>query len=177
MAVSRSVLRFISSRLPEWAQHRVLRCFSSGLEAQLSDHVTDEFLATLLRFMDLAFLLCPGYRCNILGFQGTCVFRTANEKVAHTAVFNGGHMEVKDGAQPVYDVRVTFKDSRALCSFVMSEEPDIMDAILANAVYVEGNLNYLYRFGFLANDLKRRLEPVPSAASHLIHLIIDPHKS
>jgi hypothetical protein len=127
------------------------------LQAQLCDGLTEEFLETLLQAMDLAFLICSGYRRNILGFKGTCVFRTANGDVGTTAVFDDGCMRVEPKARETCDVRVSFKNARALWSFLLSENQDILDSILANTVDVDGNLNYLYRFGFLAKDLTRRL--------------------
>jgi hypothetical protein len=32
-----------------------------------------------------------------------------------------------------------------------------MDSLLANEVEVEGNLNYIYKFGFMAKELLQRL--------------------
>ena len=157
MTIIRSVLRLASSALPEGIQHFVLAKLSRPLRAQFCDKITDEFLELLLHGMDLAFLLCSGYRRNICGFRGTCVLRTMDDRVTATAVFERGHMRVEHQARSQYDLRVSFKDSHALWSFLVSENEDILDSILQNTVDTDGNLNYLFRFGFLANDLKRRL--------------------
>lgn len=157
MSVRRSALQLASATLPERIQHLVVGLFSRRLKAQLCNRMTDEFLEMLLRGMDLAFLICSGYRRNIRGFKGACVFCTADGKVAATAVFENGRMRVEHEARNTYDVRVSFEDAHALWSFLLAENQDILESILANTVDVDGNLNYLYRFGFLAKDLTRRL--------------------
>jgi hypothetical protein len=77
--------------------------------------------------------------------------------VATTALFKQGKMTVNKRAIVACNVRVTFTDAKALWSFLLSENQDVLDSILQNTVDVEGNLNYLYRFGFLAKDLTRRI--------------------
>jgi hypothetical protein len=56
-----------------------------------------------------------------------------------------------------WDVRITFKDAPALNAFLFSKDQDIINSILANEVSVDGNLNHVYRFGFLARDLAHGL--------------------
>ena len=56
-----------------------------------------------------------------------------------------------------WDIKVTFKDVDALWKFIFSGGTDIIDSVLANDVQVYGNLNYLFKFGFMARDLKERL--------------------
>jgi hypothetical protein len=66
-------------------------------------------------------------------------------------------MTVDDRAIVPSDVQVTFTNAKALWSFLLSENQDVLNSILENTVEVEGNLNYLYRFGFLAKELTRRI--------------------
>lgn len=47
--------------------------------------------------------------------------------------------------------------SQALRSFLLGFKKDILKVLLENQIHVTGNLNYLYRFGFLANHPIRRL--------------------
>ena len=42
-------------------------------------------------------------------------------------------------------------------AFLFSRDQDILDSLLANDVELDGNLNYIYKFGFMARDLGRRL--------------------
>lgn len=162
MPARRTALQCATTILPERVQHSVAGWFSRELKKQLCDCISEELLKALLRSMDLAFLICRGYRKNIRGFKGVCVLRTVKGRIDATAVFGGNHMKVEDQARTTYDVRVSFKDAHALWSFLLSENQDILDSILSNTVEVDGNLNYLYRFGFLAKDLTRRLGIQPA---------------
>ncbi len=52
---------------------------------------------------------------------------------------------------------MTFRNPVALRDFLFSKNQDVLQSLLKNEVTVEGNLNYLYKFGFMAKDLMRRL--------------------
>jgi len=54
-------------------------------------------------------------------------------------------------------IRVTFKDWTALRDFLFFGDQDILDSLLENKVEVDGNPNYIFKFGFMARDLGRRL--------------------
>ncbi len=157
MPIKRTALSLAAPVLPQGLSNYLLERLGKQLKIQLCDKITNDFLNLLLETMDLAFLLSPSYRENIHDFQASFVFDTANDGVAQTALFNDGRMQVEDRAVEPCDVRVTFTDAHALWSFLLSENQDVLDSILANTVNVEGNLNYLYRFGFLARDLTRRI--------------------
>jgi len=107
--------------------------------------------------MDLAFCLCESYRENIKDFKGCYVFRTADNLVAASATFKDGDMEVHEEEMDDWDVRVTFKDAAALRAFILSRDQDILDSLLANDVETDGNLNYVYKFGFMVRDFAHRL--------------------
>ncbi len=134
-----------------------LDLWSDRLKKELLGDVTDEFLELLLKGMDLAFFLSRSYRNNIEGFKGRYLFRTADNRVAASAIFNDSDMKVRDNSIDNWDARVTFKDATALRRFIFSKDQDILNSLLANEVEVDGNLNYIYKFGFMARDLGRRL--------------------
>jgi len=157
MSIKRAALSIASPVLPERINDYLVQRLAKPLRVQLCEKLTDDFLELLLKAMDLAFILSHSYRDNVRGFRATYVFRTANESVAATALFGDGKMKVEKHGVIPYDVQVTFTDAHALWSFLLSENQDVLDSILANTVDVEGNLNYLYRFGFLARDLTRRI--------------------
>ncbi len=127
------------------------------LITQIEGKVTDDFLGLLLNIMGLTFRLSRGYRKNIKDFSGRYVFCTADGRVTEYVVFQDGRMKVYDSVQDVWNVKVTFKDATALRNFIFSRDQDIVDSILANDVEVDGNLNYIYKFGFMARDLGHRL--------------------
>lgn len=152
----RIVLRPFSFILPDWGGNRITTLFSRKLRRQLYGEVTDEFLELLLKGMDLAFCLSRGYRKNIKAFEGQYLFRTADNLVVASATFDNGNMKVHHKAIDHWDVMITFKDAEALNAFLFSKNQDILNSVLANDVEVDGNLNYVYKFGFMARDLGRR---------------------
>ena len=127
------------------------------LRVELSGVVTDEFLEILLRGMDSAFWLFSGYRQNIKNFSGRYVFNTRSNRVAASAVFKDSDMIVHEEALDQWDVKVTFENAQALRDFLFSSDQDIVDSLLKNEVEVDGNLNYIYKFGFMVRDLRHRL--------------------
>ena len=153
----RNLLRFIPYLFSDIVGGYIIRLFSRSLKRELSGKATDEFLELLLMGMDLAFCLSKGYRRNIRDFEGRYLFRTADDIVAAAATFKHGDMEVHKEAIEDWDVRVTFKDARAFKDFIFSRDQDILDSLLANDVEMDGNLNYIYKFGFMARDLGHRL--------------------
>ena len=112
----------------------LIKRWSKDLTEQIYGKVTDKFLELLLKGMDLAFYLSKGYRKN-----------------------RDGDMSVHEGAQDDWDARITFKNAAALRSFIFSKDQDILNSLLKNEVEVDGNLNYIYKFGFMARDLAHNL--------------------
>jgi hypothetical protein len=153
----RSLLRPIPYILSDWTGFCIARIRSSKLIKELSVKATDDFLDLLLDGMDLAFFLSKGYRKNITGFEGRYLFTTAEGDVAGSAIFKNGDMKTPQDAIEDWDVKVTFKDAAALRAFIFSRDQDILDSLLKNDVQLDGNLNYIYKFGFLARDLGHRL--------------------
>ncbi len=137
----------------------ILRRISKPLEKQLSDNLTDHFIGILLNGMDMAFWLSRDYRKNIKNFKGRYLFCTSNGAVAAAVAFDKSNMTVipQPPAAWDYTTRVTFKNSRAIKDFLYSQNQDILQSILRNDVKVDGNLNYIYKFGFMARDLLKRL--------------------
>jgi hypothetical protein len=155
--LKRLALKPISHVLSDKLGGRVTRVFSGSLRDQICGAVTDRFLELLLGGMDLAFCLSSSYRKNIQDFRATYAFRTEDGLVSASAALARGNMVVLKKATDDWDTRVTFKDAAALRRFIFSKDQDILDSLLRNEVEVDGNLNLLYKFGFMARDLARRL--------------------
>jgi hypothetical protein len=136
---------------------RILRRRLAALKAEIEGEITDGFVELLLYGMDLAFLLLTSYRRNLRGFRGSYLLRTTDGRVAATALFEGGKMKVLDGAIPSPTVTVTFKDPAAFRRFLFSEDQDILASLMANEVEVDGNVTYVYKFGFMAKSLTLQL--------------------
>ena len=155
--LKRIVLRPVPYLFSDRAGLFITKLWSKRLREELYGKVTDTFLELLLRGMDLAFCLSKGYRRNIKDFEGRYLFRTADHLVAAAAIFADGNMKVHEEDIEDWNVRVTFKDAAALRAFLFSRDQDILDALLKNEVELDGNLNYIYKFGFMVRDLARRL--------------------
>jgi len=154
----RKVLRALSSLFSDRVARGLSRIFSRKLVEQLRTRATDDFLAALLRGMDLAFALSRSYReANLERFRARYVFATTDGKVGATAQFEDGDMKVSGEAADDFTVRVRFKDAAALRRFLFAQKQDVLDSLLNNEVELDGNVNYIYKFGYMARDLERRL--------------------
>ncbi len=133
-------------------------CFFSKLGSkkfieQLSGKATDEFLELLLKAMDLAFCLIKDYGKNIKTFSGRYCFCTSDKLVGVSAVFQNGQMTVYDNEIKDWNVKIIFNNAGALRNYLFSKDQDILNSLLANEVEVIGNLNYIYKFGFMVREL------------------------
>jgi hypothetical protein len=142
---------------PESRLLDLVRRKAQALKDELEGKLTDKFVAILFFSMEISFILLASYQRNLRGFRGSYVLCTADRRVAASAVFGNGKMLVKAEAVTSPNVTITFKDSAALRRFLFSKDQDILASLLANEVDVDGNLNYIYKLGFMARDLTRRL--------------------
>ncbi len=114
----------------------------------------DGFLTIILDLMALVLAVDHGFRRNIEGFDARYLFKTGDS--AATARFHKGHMEVwpweSPGPRP--NIVIKFKDAKALMGFLLAKNPDILGAMLRQDVKLEGNLNYLYKFAYMARHLQ-----------------------
>ncbi len=157
----RTLVRLIPFRSSKIVGGRVLKLLTRSLKKELSGKMTNAFIKLLLKALDTIFLLYKDYReKNIKDFRGRYLFRTADDVVSASATFKNGDMELPKKAIKDWDVKITFKDSAALKDFIFSKDQDILDSLLKNEVEVDGNLNYIYKFGFMARDLRHRLGAV-----------------
>jgi hypothetical protein len=124
------------------------------LEKRLSTELAEGFLATLLEVMEIAFFFDHNYRKNIEGFAGRYLFRSSDHAIEVSATFANGNMEVAEKAIPDPHVTLIFKDEKALLNFLLSGNPDILGSMLRQDVTPEGNLNYLYKFAYMARRLQ-----------------------
>jgi hypothetical protein len=130
-----------------------------GLKKQVLDTATDKFIEILLTGMDWFFYLTPDddFRKHLENFDGRYYFKTAAETVKVSATFSNGDMQVHRDAINDWDVMVTFQNGEALRNYIFSDKQDIFESISENAVEVDGNLNHIFKFGFMVQDLTRRL--------------------
>ena len=139
------------------------RSLTSRLLKCLHEHATEKFLILILKLMSLAFKLDKDYRKNIEGFTGKYQFRTRDNSVLTAVTFTGKDMKVKkDRTIPDPDITVVFKDSTAVMDYLLAGDRDVLDLVLNNKVVLDGNMNYLMKFGYMANHLQLSLTGRPA---------------
>lgn len=131
-----------------------LRLALQKFEQCLMDDLADDFLELLLDGMRLAFVLDSSYRKNIKNFNGRYHFRSVDNAVTVSATFSGKTMHVIDGAIDNPHVTLIFKDGKSVMKFLLSGKPDILGSMLRQEITPEGNLNYLYKFAYMARRLQ-----------------------
>ena len=123
----------------------------------LEDEAAETFLEVLLLFMKLKFMFDPSYRRNIENFKGRYQFKSRDNKITVLVEFDNGKMDIKETLSEDVDVTVIFKDGRSLMNFLLSQNRDVLRGLLNNEITVNGNLNYIYKFAFMANHLQLEL--------------------
>lgn len=155
--IKEQALKALSFVFSDRVASRVTRVFSRRLVEQLRTRATDDLLELLLDGMSIAFLLSRSFRDNIRGYSARYVFMTETGSVGASAIFDGKHMRVSDEPVDDWTVRVRFKNPDGLRRFLFGKNQDILDSILANDVEMDGNVNHLFKFGYMARTLERRL--------------------
>ena len=120
----------------------------------LTSEVAEEFLQTLLNLMMIVFAVNYDYRRNIKNFEGRYLFCSKDGQVTIGAVFHNGRMEVIKKMIERPNITITFRDGKTLLNFIISPRQDILGSMLRHDVVTDGNLNYLYKFGFMAKQLQ-----------------------
>jgi hypothetical protein len=136
-----------------WWRRRVERRFQKCLESEAAE----EFLELLLKLMSLAFKVDKDFRRNIEGFKGRYQFRSVDNSVTVAALFTGKGLKVKERSIPDADVTVIFKDGKSLLNYLLATDRDILRLVLNNEVVLKGNVNYVLKFGYMANHLQLAL--------------------
>lgn len=120
----------------------------------LVSEMAENFLALLLEVMNIVFVVDPDFRRNIQGFEARYLFRSTDGEITVGVTFAKGRMKVVQKAVANPNITVTFKDGKALMGFVLTPKPDILGSMLRQEVSLDGNLNYLMKFAYMAKRLQ-----------------------
>ena len=123
----------------------------------IEGEIAETFLEVLLFFMKVKFMLDPSYRRNIENFKGRYQFKSKDGEVSVFVEFDSGKMDIKETLADEVDVTCIFKDGRSLINLLLSRDRDILRGLLNNEIMLTGNLNYMYKFGFMANHIQLEL--------------------
>ena len=132
---------------------------------KMNPDLVEDFFGLLLKVISLRLWVDREYHQNIEGFKGKYLFQSKDKEISVRAVFkstrllNYEYLSFGEGEIDDPDITVTFKDSRALMNLLLSPKLDILGSLLRNEVSVSGNLNYIFKFGFMATQLRQMMLP------------------
>jgi hypothetical protein len=134
-------------------QLRTNRCFAEFMLC-VEGKAGNKFLFILLNLMSLVLLVDPEFRMNVKRFSARYVFRDKADKLYIVAEFKDNRIKVR--RRRLVDAKLTlvFKDGKSLFKLLLSESPDVLDALLNQEVNFSGNINYLNKFAFMAMRLR-----------------------
>lgn len=128
----------------------ILKKFAACLDSELAE----DFLRILLELMGAVLLLNSDFRRNIAGFKARYQFRSSDGTITVAAVFDRSTLNVSEEIIDNPNISITFSDGKALMNYLLSPKPDVLGSMLRQEVRLDGNLNYLYRFAYLAKRLQ-----------------------
>lgn len=123
----------------------------------LESEGAEEFLEVLLRLMGLVLRLDKDFRRNISNFNGRYLFRSQDRRITVAAVFKDDRLKVSEQEIDDTHMTVVFRNAKALMGFLLSPKPDILGSMLRQDVTIDGNLNYLYKFAYMAKHLQLKV--------------------
>lgn len=132
---------------------RANRCFNQLISCIQGD-AADKFLTILLKLMSLVLCINPEFRLNIKDFDAKYVFNDKSDKLYVVAEFSKNRLKVKQKQVENPELTLTFNNGKSLFKLLLSETPDVLDALLNQEVDFSGNINYLNKFAYMAMHLK-----------------------
>ncbi len=124
----------------------------------LEDEVAEVFLKALCFVLKIKCILDHDFRQNINDFYGQYQFVSKNGHLQVVLEFDHGKVHFREGRAVNPNVTVFFKDGGSLIRFFISRKKDILQAMLRNELETKGNLNYIFKLGFMANHLDLELK-------------------
>jgi hypothetical protein len=153
---------------PYW---RIQRCLARKKFAnQVKEEVTEEFLKILLQFLRFCSYLDEYLWQSIGTSKWKIELRSEDKDIRVLAEFENGHvkpreLEPDEPLIPPANASVVFKNPEAVKNFLLppgglTGRRDVLRSYLNNEIRLEGNLNYIYRFGFLATHVQLPFLPL-----------------
>jgi hypothetical protein len=157
----RTVGRFFDRCEPSEALQiweNAVKKFLGSVEAETAETI----LEGLLLFMKTRFLIDPliigsNFRENIDGFKAKYQFRSKSGDINVLLKFHNGDMDWEESLSQDVNASLEFKDGHALVNYLFNylvlQDRDFLKSMTKNEIKVSGNLNYLYKFLFMANHM------------------------
>ena len=138
---------------------------SQEFDSAVESRIAKGFVKLLLDVMSLALFLDEDYHRNIKGFKGRYLIKIKEDNESVRAVFGPSpilrreQLKVSMGNLDNPDITYTFKTGQALMNVLLSPRQDILGSLLKNEVVLSGNMNYLYKLGFMSAQLQKMVLP------------------
>ncbi len=157
----RTVERFLDQNQPPQALQiweNTVKKFLETLESETAETI----LEVLLRLMQTRFLIDPifpgsDYLHNLDNFDVRYQFRSKRGDIGVLVEFYQGEMNWKESLSQDVIATLEFKDAKALVNYLINyvilQNRNFLQSILNNEIRVSGNLNYLYKFLYMANHM------------------------
>ena len=120
----------------------------------LESKAINDIMDVLFKLFSLVFVFDKKFRKNIENFNARYLFKSKDNEIHVAAVFKNSKMKVYKKEIDNTNVTVIFKDAPSLVKFITSDNPNLLIAILNQDIVVSGNLNYIYKFGYMAKHLQ-----------------------
>jgi hypothetical protein len=123
----------------------------------LESETAETFLEVLLKLMGLVFFLDRDFRRNIQDFNARYLFCSQDRQITVAAVFKNRRLKVREEWIDNTHITVCFRDAKALMGLLLTPKPDILGSMLRQDITLDGNLNYLYKFAYMAKHLQLKV--------------------
>jgi hypothetical protein len=97
------------------------------------------------------------YQRNLKHYTGSCKLRTADDRIRLGLSCKNGICQINNRKKNDWDVVVTVGDEDHFAEFILSQDPDILKEVIRDNISVCGNVNHLYKWGYLLQDLGSRV--------------------
>ncbi|MCD4831539.1 MAG: pentapeptide repeat-containing protein [Anaerohalosphaeraceae bacterium] len=140
-------------KIVSFHKYRLKRIQNDFLRSLESEFAEEQFLK-LLKLMMLVIRLNPAdFRKNIENFTGRYLFKSRDNHITVSVVFQDNYLKVQERLIVNPDVSIIFKNERSLIDSLLAPNPDILGSLLREDITYDGNINYVYKFSYMAKRL------------------------
>lgn len=136
--------------ISRWILGKRGREFIDSAESEFAE----KFLEALMNAMKIAFVWVKDFRKNIKDFNAKYFFKSRDEDITVSAIFENGKMIISEKKPDDPNVTIVFRNAKTLRDFLLSPKQDILGSMLRQDITINGNLNYLYKFAYMAKRLQ-----------------------